>query len=201
MAEQEKQLYLASTSPRRQTLLAQIGIRFDLLPQHVDESRRVGEHSEAYVQRLALEKARAGKANMPSSGPVLPVLGADTIVVCDGQILGKPVDQAQAFGMWRLLSNRSHQVFTAVALIDGDAEISCISETTVTFRAIDEQEMLKYWQSGEPADKAGAYGIQGYGAVFVVKLTGSYSGVVGLPLYETHQLLQRGGVVFTSGNL
>ena len=144
-----------------------------------------------YVLRIAAAKARAGRTAAPR--PALPVLGADTAVVCDDRILGKPADRDDALAMLRLLSGRTHRVLTAVAVV-GSGEGVAVSETEVTFRAIAEAEALAYWATGEPRDKAGAYGIQGLGALFVERLSGSYSGVVGLPLFETACLLAAEGV-------
>jgi septum formation protein len=190
------QVYLASRSPRRQELLRQAGLRFALLEARVDERREPGQSPADYAVAMALAKARAARAPEP-----LPVLGADTDVVVDGDILGKPAGRDQALAMLRRLSGRSHEVYSAVAVLHrGRAEIA-LSVTRVSFGPVGEAEAAAYWDSGEPADKAGAYAIQGRGARFVREIHGSYSGVVGLPLYETLQLLARFGVAPDSGPL
>ena len=184
-------LYLASQSPRRRELLAQIGVQHQVVAASIDESRRSGEPAEQYVQRLAREKAAAGWRQLPILGlSAAPVLGADTAVVVDGDILGKPSDAADAQMILRRLSGRSHDVMTGVAICDGVSEQVRISRTRVWFRALDDDEIAHYWNTGEPADKAGAYGIQGFAATFVERIDGSYSGVVGLPLFETAELLR-----------
>ena len=193
MPEPEHDIYLASRSPRRRELLAQIGVRFAVLHADTDETRAPGEMPEDYVLRLAVEKARAVREMLPEH-EVRPVLGADTAVVVDGLILGKPDSLEQAMDMMRLLSGRSHRVLTAVALIARDGERTDLCESRVTFRAIDETEVIRYWGTGEPRDKAGGYAIQGHGAVFVAGLNGSYSGVMGLPLFETGRLLDQVGI-------
>lgn len=188
-------IYLASQSPRRRELLLQIGVNHTVLSVSVPESPQAGENPVDYVQRLAGEKSRAGVAALIAKGaPILPVLGADTIVVCDGAILEKPRDQAQAAAMLRLLSDRSHQVLTAVALSNETRTEVIISTTEVTFRRLSDNEIDAYWHSGEPQDKAGGYGIQGLGAVFTSELRGSYSGVVGLPIEACVTLLHNFGV-------
>lgn len=179
---------LASASPRRQALLAQIGIRFRCLAVTVDERPRPGEAPPGYVRRLALAKARAGRAQQTGGEEHLPVLGADTAVVVDGDILGKPADCAHAEAMLARLSGRSHRVLTAVALVDREARYR-LSASTVTFKPLTQAERRAYLASGEGLDKAGAYAIQGRGALFISRLEGSYSGVMGLPLYETGELL------------
>jgi septum formation protein len=181
-------LLLASASPRRSDLLKQMGVSFTVLAVDIDESRQGDESPVDYVSRLAVEKAQAGFTRHDGK---LPSLGADTIVVFDGQIFGKPRDQQHAETMLMALSGKVHSVFTAVAIDNGSGAALAVSETRVEFRTISQSECLIYWQSGEPQGKAGAYAIQGRGGVFVEKLEGSYSGVVGLPLAETEQLLQR----------
>lgn len=181
-------LLLASASPRRSDLLEQIGVTFSVLAVDIDESRRVDELPVDYVSRLAMEKAQAGFRRQDGQ---LPSLGADTIVVFDGQIFGKPRDQQHAETMLMALSGKVHSVFTAVAIDNGIDTAMAVSETRVEFRTISQSECLIYWQSGEPEGKAGAYAIQGRGGVFVENLEGSYSGVVGLPLAETEQLLNK----------
>ena len=184
----EPNLLLASASPRRSDLLNQMGVSFEVLAVDIDESRQGDESPVDYVSRLAMEKAQAGFARQDGQ---LPSLGADTIVVFDGQIFGKPRDQQHAETMLMALSGKVHSVFTAVAIDNGSGTALAVSETRVEFRTISQSECLIYWQSGEPQGKAGAYAIQGRGGVFVEKLEGSYSGVVGLPLAETEQLLNK----------
>jgi septum formation protein len=183
-------IVLASASPRRHELLTQLGVTHDVLPMDVDETPLPGEPPPALVQRLARVKALAGRE---SDGGSRPVLGADTVVVVDGGIFGKPADRADALRMLMALSGREHQVFTAIALAIPGAEgrvFEALSETIVRMRAIHPRQAADYWDSGEPQGKAGAYGIQGLGAVFIEHIRGSYTGVMGLPLYETAQLLQ-----------
>ncbi len=181
-------IYLASASPRRRELLAQLGVRYALVAAGVDESRREGESPEMYVLRLAREKAQAGFLAL-GDRPPRPVLGADTVVVDGDAVLGKPRDPEHAVAMLTRLGGRTHNVLTAVALVDGEREASRLSVSHVTFRPIDEAEARRYWATGEPADKAGGYAIQGRAAAFIERLEGSYSGVMGLPLFETAQLL------------
>jgi septum formation protein len=185
------QLVLASASPRRQVLLQQAGIVFRKQVAEIDETPLDNEAAEDYVMRLALEKARAVRQHSATGG--LPVLGADTAVVVDGRLLGKPESLAHAREMLQLLSGREHQVMTAVALVR-DREAVQLSTSRVWFRPLSENEIDEYWRTGEPQDKAGAYAIQGVGAIFIERLEGSYTGVMGLPLYETCQLLQDFGI-------
>ncbi|WMC10166.1 Maf family protein [Oceanimonas pelagia] len=185
-------LYLASASPRRRELLAQLGVSFELVRPEVEERQRPGEAATDYVQRLAQSKAQAGAALAPRP---LPVLGGDTIVVVDGEVLEKPQSEAHGKAMLRRLSGRCHEVMTAMALATGGGCEVVLVTTEVTFRALSEADIDRYWRTGEPADKAGGYGIQGLGGRFVARIHGSYSAVVGLPLVETEALLQRGGVV------
>lgn len=187
-------VYLASASPRRSLLLSQIGVPFQVLSVTVDEAPRAGEGAVRYVLRLAEAKAVAGRALCPGGARLRPVLGADTAVVVDGAILGKPSDSADAERMLGLLSARTHDVLTAVALATDDGVVSRLSRSEVTFREITPREARDYWNTGESRDKAGAYAIQGYGAVFVSGLRGSYSGVMGLPLFETAEMLSSAGV-------
>jgi len=186
-------LYLASGSPRRRELLTQIGVAFQTLNAPIDETVLPAESAAAYVQRLALAKAAAGLATLENSADAV-VLGADTAVVLDGQILGKPVDQADALAMLQLLSGREHQVLTAVALSDGQRSQVCLVSSDVRFRPISAAEATTYWLSGEPHDKAGGYAIQGLAAVFISGMRGSYSAVVALPLCETAALLAEFGI-------
>ncbi len=188
-------VYLASASPRRRQLLQQIGVPFQILSVSIDESIATAEAPPAFVSRLAEAKAEAGRHLAQASGAAaIPVLAADTAVLIDGEILGKPTDGGDAERMLLLLSGRTHEVLTAVALATADRVASCVSRSEVTFRDIGVHEAREYWNTGEPCDKAGGYAIQGRGAVFVADLHGSYSGVMGLPLYETAGLLKRAGV-------
>ncbi|MFT5720731.1 MAG: septum formation protein [Motiliproteus sp.] len=180
-------LILASASPRRRELLAQIGARFECRSADIDESVRAAEPPAAYVSRLALEKASAVAALAPD----VWVLGSDTSVVCEQQILGKPAHKEEAVAMLLSLSGRRHQVLTAVALVRGEQQHSLLVITDVWFKTLSRTECEAYWDTGEPRDKAGSYAIQGFGAVFVERIEGSYSAVVGLPLQETSQLLQQ----------
>ena len=193
MTEVDHHLYLASRSPRRGELLTRIGVRFALVAADVDETPAPDEPVEDYVRRLAIEKVQAGQAAVPG-GDARPVLAADTAVVLDGEILGKPCDRSDFMRMMSRLSARAHRVLTGVALAAEGEVWYALSESRVTFRAIDERERSAYWDSGEPCDKAGGYGIQGMGALFVADLQGSYSGVMGLPLYETGRLLRHAGI-------
>ncbi len=184
-------VYLASASPRRRQLLHQLGLAVRSCPPHIDETRHAGENAAAYVQRLAAAKVRAA-VPVPCLPPA-PVIAADTAVVVDGEILGKPVDAASGCAMLARLSGREHEVWTAVAVADDRNCELALSRSRVRFRTISSGEAAAYWASGEPRDKAGGYAIQGLGAVFVCDLSGSYSGVMGLPLFETAQLLARLG--------
>jgi len=185
-------IYLASQSPRRRALLQQIGIRFEVLEVHVEEAPLPDETAGMFVERVALDKARAGLARLPP-GQRRPVLGADTCVVAGGVIMGKPRDRAHALQMLQRLSGSTHQVLTAVALA-GTHEALRISTSHVTFRSLSAAECAAYWDTGEPADKAGGYAIQGLAAMFITHLAGSYSGVMGLPLYETAELFREFGI-------
>jgi septum formation protein len=188
-------VYLASASPRRHQLLKQIGVPFQVLNVTIDELVGASENPLAYVARVASAKAGAGFRQSQARGSLArPVLAADTAVVIDGEILGKPIDGEDAQRMLRLLSGRTHEVFTAVVLATQSELAPRLSRSEVTFRAIGAAEARDYWDTGEPRDKAGGYAIQGYGAVFVSGLHGSYSGVMGLPLYETAELLRSAGV-------
>lgn len=192
------QIYLASSSPRRAELLQQLGVRYAVLSQAVPEQLQAGETAAAFVCRLALEKARAGWLQLAVERR-RPVLGADTAVVVDDRVLGKPLNREDALMMLEKLSGRSHRVLSAVALVGEDdlgqdkALVAC-NENRVWFRELSPAECAAYWDSGEPVDKAGAYAIQGLAAVFSQRLEGSYSGVMGLPLYETNELLRAFGV-------
>ena len=184
-------IILASASPRRRSLLQQIGVSFRQQIAAVDETPLDNESAQDYVVRLAVAKARAVRRQ--SGDHEAPVLGADTAVVVDGRLLGKPADLSHARDMLQLLSGRRHQVLSAVAVVK-DRQAVAVSDSSVWFRVLSEKDIEGYWKSGEPRDKAGAYGIQGVGAIFVERLEGSYSGVMGLPLYETARLLQGFGI-------
>ena len=186
-------IYLASGSPRRRELLTQIGVPFQLLEVAVDETVVPGESPQGYVMRLAEAKAAAGWSVKPVEQPA-PVLAADTAVVVDGRILVKPADARHGERMLCELSGRVHSVLTAVALATGAGVRTRLCRSEVTFRVITPAEAHAYWDTGEPHDKAGGYAIQGRAAVFVAALCGSYSGVMGLPLFETAQLLDAEGV-------
>jgi len=190
--DSEPLIHLASRSPRRRELLDQIGVSWATVDQDVDETLGAGESPEVFVVRLALEKARAGWHTLDAG--VVNVLGADTVVVVDGEVMGKPADEGEARAMLDRLSGRIHRVLTGVALVDGEREATRLSVNNVSLREISRDEMRRYWASGEPVDKAGAYAIQGRGAVFVTHLDGNYSGVMGLPLFETADLLDDFGL-------
>jgi septum formation protein len=195
-------IILASASARRQELLSQIGVRFTVRSQDIDESIRIGELANDYVIRMAQEKANSALSALcviKDSSDTL-VLAADTSVVCDARVLGKPLDEADAVDMLRCLSGREHRVLSAVTLATQDKQRTVLSESQVRFREISVAEAQQYYRSGEPQGKAGAYAIQGYAAVFVEQLIGSYSGVMGLPLFETAQLLAEFSVPMQSTN-
>lgn len=181
-----RSLYLASGSPRRRELLTLLGVPFEIILTHTEEQRQEGETAENYVRRLAQDKARTGVSLVPQDWPVL---GADTIVVLNGQILEKPHDEQHAAQMLAALSGKQHQVMTAVAIADRQDVLCQLVVTDVTFRMLSQQDIRDYIATGEPMDKAGAYGIQGKGGCFVRTITGSYHAVMGLPLVETHELL------------
>jgi septum formation protein len=186
-------IYLASGSPRRRELLQQIGVPFRVIGADLDETALRGESPLAYVSRLAQAKAGLGWERSRASGHA-PVLAADTAVVLEGGILGKPSGMKDAIAMLLKLSGRAHEVLTAVALRTVTGSEVKVSRSVVTFRSIDSSEARAYWETGEPSDKAGAYAIQGYAAIFISDLKGSYSGVMGLPLFETAELLKAAGV-------
>ena len=189
-------IILASASARRQELLAQIGISFTVRSQDIDESIGSAELAEDYVMRMAMEKAISALRQLAGSqgGDDTLVLAADTSVVCDADVLGKPSSESDALEMLLRLSGREHRVLSAVMLATKNKQAAQLSESRVTFREISLAEARRYYASGEPEGKAGSYAIQGYGAVFVKQLHGSYSGVMGLPLFETAQLLAEFGV-------
>lgn len=182
-------LLLASASPRRRELLNQLGIAHEVRPADIHEAPGPSETPERYVCRVAAEKSAAVWSRYG-----LPVLAADTEVVLDGEILGKPRDFAHAADLLGRLSGREHRVLSAVSLRHADHHWQALSESRVRFRPLAPEEIAAYWASGEPEGKAGAYAIQGLGAVFVERIEGSYSGVMGLPLYETARLLRQVGI-------
>jgi septum formation protein len=199
----DQKIYLASKSPRRRELLRQIGVEFELLmlrdepgrPGAVTEIPHPGEDPEVYVKRIAREKAESGwQAVMGRKLPLRPVLAADTTVTIDGKILGKPADPAEATDMLRSLSGRSHHVLTAIVVIANDAMTEALSRSEVRFAELSEASLRAYCATNEPYDKAGAYGVQGYAAQFIEHIIGSYSGIMGLPLFETAKLLQLAGI-------
>ena len=170
-------------------MLEQIGVEFQVVQVEVDETHEPGETPAAYVERIARAKAGSGQARYPAH----PVLGADTMVFLDNRLLGKPENRAQGIETLLALSGRQHRVLTGVALA-GATLAYRLSESRVSFRDISEQEAAADWDTGEPADKAGGYGIQGLGAVFIERIEGSYSGIMGLPLFETSQILRSAGI-------
>lgn len=187
------QFVLASRSPRRREILAGLGLRFEVASISVPEQQAADETPEDYVLRVATDKAIAGWQQQ-GEAMSLPVLGSDTAVVVDGEALGKPIDFDDSVRMLSLLSGREHEVLTAVVCVQGQRVESAVVATRVSFDHIAPEAMRRYWQTGEPQDKAGSYAIQGLAAVFVRKISGSYSAVVGLPIFETSQLLSRFGV-------
>jgi septum formation protein len=196
----DRGIYLASRSPRRRELLAQVSVRYHLLlfrsrpdsPPDVDESILPNEQPDTYVERVARAKAQAGWRLLRLRNlPFAPVLAADTTVALDGQILGKPADRKEAAAMLAALSGRRHDVFTAVALMRDERIDSAVSRSEVQFKQLSPEEIAQYIATGECDDKAGAYAIQGRAARFIMELRGSYSGVMGLPLFETGQLLDK----------
>jgi septum formation protein len=186
----QPQIILASASPRRSELLKQIGISHRIMAVDIDETPLANESPLAYVERVAAEKSAACQVLLNDN---LPVLSADTSVICDGEIMGKPLDLDHAVSMLSRLSGRSHQVYSAVSL-RGDAHWQALSISEVKFKPLSTDEIIAYWQTGEPCDKAGAYAIQGLASTFIESITGSFSGVMGLPLYETAQLLAKQGI-------
>jgi septum formation protein len=186
-------IILASTSPRRQELLRQIGVPFRCIKPSFDEQQVDHEAPVDFVLRMAREKARNVQIQSSSNREAV-VLSADTIVVCDEIIMGKPLNRDNAINMLSTLSGKEHRVLTAVAVARGPDLAVLVSETLVEFKKIERAEFNRYWETGEPIDKAGGYAIQGLGGVFVKQIKGSYSGVVGLPLYETAMLLSRFGI-------
>ena len=206
---EKKHLVLASGSPRRKELLSQLGYEFSVLVTDVEECKHAQETAEEYVKRLSLDKALAAlsllkdnpseKQHVASGSDTVVassldsetvVLGSDTVVVSQGQVLEKPIDLADSKRMLTQLANERHQVMTAVSVVSEEKQKTEIIITDVWFKPLSEKEIEQYWQTGEPCDKAGSYGIQGLGGRFVTRIEGSYYAVVGLPLFETDQLLQ-----------
>jgi len=192
MSEAPPVLLLASASPRRRELLLQLGVAHIARGAHLDETPQAAETARSYVLRIAAAKAGALRHTEPS----LPVLAADTVVVLDGVMYGKPRGRDDALRMLAQLSGRVHEVLTAVALADARGVALAVNVSTVRFRALTDAECRDYWESGEPCDKAGSYAIQGFAAAFIESLHGSYSGVMGLPLFETAHLLRAAGVPY-----
>jgi len=192
MSEAAPVLLLASASPRRRELLLQLGVPHRARGADLDETPLAQESAHAYVARIATAKASAGRA----AETVLPVLAADTVVILDGVIYGKPQGRDDALAMLARLSGREHEVLTAVALADRRGIALAVSTSAVRFRTLSARECGDYWDSGEPHDKAGGYAIQGFAAAFIESLHGSYSGVMGLPLFETAALLRAAGVPY-----
>lgn len=181
-------IYLASASPRREELLKQIRVDYTVVPHGIDEVRLPQESAKDMVERLAIAKAQDGLMRVDQQTP-RPVLGADTIVVIGDEILGKPKDQQDGLRMLELLSGKTHEVLTAVAVVNQHQVAVRLNTNRVTFEEITPEQRLMYWQTGEPKDKAGAYGVQGMAGIFIKHIEGSYSGIMGLPLYETYNLL------------
>jgi len=186
-------LVLASASPRRRELLAQLGVRFRSTAAEIDETRLASEEAVPYALRVATAKGRA-VADLESSAE-LPVLAADTVVALDGHVLQKPADREQGVEMLMRLAGREHDVISAVVVVHGGVLRTSVNRTAVRFSDISMDQANRYWDTGEPEDKAGGYAIQGLGAVFVAHIEGSYSAVMGLPLFETARLLEQCGIV------
>ncbi len=192
-------LYLASASPRRRELLTQIGLPHEVLrvpaPPGEDEPQYPGESAADYVRRTARDKAERGRDWLRAQSlPIMPLLAADTTVILDGQVLGKPADRDDAIRILQALSGQTHQVHTAVALWSGERLLESVSITEVQMRPLQADEIARYCDSGEPYGKAGAYGIQGLAGTFIARIDGSYTGVMGLPLFETANLLRAAGI-------
>lgn len=192
---QPPSIYLASRSPRRAELLQQMGVSFSVVPADIDETPRAMERSDAYVKRLAIEKAQAGYALvLQKAWFEMPVLAADTTVSIDGEILGKPQDDEDAYRMLSLMSGRWHEVHTGIAVAQAGHVAMEISSTMVQMDDLSDAVIRAYIATGEPKDKAGAYGIQGIAGSLIKRIEGSYSGVMGLPVYETAKLLKQAGI-------
>lgn len=196
-ATQFERIYLASGSPRRLELLGQAGVMCDPYPVDIDESVLPNEPVQEYVLRMARRKADTAWQRLTADGRAdRPVLGSDTCGIFNGEILGKPRDKAHGLAMLQSLSGNTHGIYTAVAVQWQQRIKTCLCYSEVTFRELDHATIARYWETGEPLDKAGGYGIQGLGAVLVARLEGSYTGVVGLPLAETVALLEAFGVTY-----
>ncbi len=183
-------LHLASASPRRREILTSLGLQFTYAGEDLDEQAQPGETAAELVVRLASDKAMAALRSRPES----LVLGADTVVVLGGEVFGKPADQDEAVAMLAALSGRAHEVMTGVVLLSREHRLSALSCSQVRFRDISQAEAEAYWRTGEPQDKAGGYAVQGLAAVFIAELRGSYSGVMGLPVFETAAMLRSAGM-------
>lgn len=191
MVKRTSRICLASSSPRRQTLLKQLGIQFDVMVPDVNEAHITGESPEEYVIRLSRMKAQDVFRRRQQQGlEQIPVLGADTAVILDGKILGKPKDGQNGKAMLKKLSGKAHEVMSAISLHYRRYQRSMLSVSKINFASLSDEDIVTYWETGEPADKAGAYAIQGHAAAFIKSIEGSYSGVVGLPLYELDQMLK-----------
>jgi septum formation protein len=184
-------LFLASESPRRQALLQQLGLQFSLVNAPVEEVALPNEPPESYVLRIAIEKALSGFNKV--AGKAIWVVGGDTMVMLNGRVFGKPKNEADAFRMLSKLSGQTHEVLSAVAIVFDGEVFSTLNKTSVTFKTLSEPEIMDYVHSGEPADKAGSYAIQGLAAKFIERIDGSYSAVMGMPLFELNQLLEASG--------
>ncbi len=193
-----KSVVLASASPRRTALLKQMNIAHTIHPADIDESPRLNETPQALVTRLAAEKAQAVKAQLEAQYSMTAdtvILASDTLIAFEGQSVGKPIDKADSKKILRMLSGKQHEVLTAISALSDSRQQTQVITTAVTFAALTDEQIDAYWETGEPADKAGSYAIQGIGGEFVVSINGSASAVIGLPLYETRQLLNAFGVV------
>ncbi len=190
-------IYLASSSPRRAELMRQIGVEFNIIEVDIDETPRVDESIEKLVLRLCQEKVIQGRLQVPGRSVQNLVLAADTLIGLQGKILGKPASNLKCCEMLQLLSGKTHQVYSAVALMNQEGEVNArLSVNDITFRPLKSEEIKQYCDTAEPHDKAGAYAIQGMAAIFIKHLSGSYSSVMGMPLYETAELLQQAGYRF-----
>ena len=193
-----KTVVLASASPRRTALLKQMNIAHTIHPADIDESPRLNETPQALVTRLAAEKAQVVKAQLEAQYSMTAdtvILASDTLIAFEGQSVGKPIDKADSKKILRMLSGKQHEVLTAISALSDSRQQTQVITTAVTFAALTDEQIDAYWETGEPADKAGSYAIQGIGGEFVVSINGSASAVIGLPLYETRQLLNAFGVV------
>lgn len=188
---QQNKLFLSSSSPRRLELVKQLNLHCDVVNAPVEEVGLPGESAESYVLRMAFEKADSGYNKLV--GDDIWVIGGDTLILFDGKVFEKPRNQQDAYRMLKLLSGQSHEVLSSVAVMHDGATFSALNKTRVFFRTLNDAEIEAYWQTGEPCDKAGAYAIQGQAAGFIEKIEGSFSGVMGLPLFELQELLKESG--------